>query len=70
MPPALRIHYHPRSLQTLSEAALDELKQSNAVPLFANNGIDWWLGQRTASGVQRPFNKGVIASQVRMQADH
>ena len=65
MPPALRVHYHPASLPQLPQRGMDKLVASNAVPLFANNGIDWWLGQRTSSGRPRAFSDKLIAAQVR-----
>lgn len=64
MPPALRIHYHTASLETPTKAMLENLMASNQVPLFANNGIDWWLGQRTSSGKKYAENAGLIAAQV------
>ena len=64
MPPALRVHYHPASPPALPVAALKRLTASNAVPVFANNGIDWWLGRRSSSGKPRSANNNLLAAQV------
>jgi hypothetical protein len=54
--------------QSVVEAPADQLSlllATNRVPMFANNAIDWWLGQRTSSGKRQPGQvEGLIAAQV------
>lgn len=64
MPAALRVHYHPDSLPQLQSRGQIALRRANSVPVFANNGIDWWIGQQTSSGRQRVGGTGLVAAQV------